>query len=40
MSINIAYTKDICNIRLEREHYLTSENTIIFLVTILKDIFI
>ena len=38
MSFNIVYTKDICNIRLEREHHLTNKNTIIFLATILKDI--
>ena len=38
MSISIVYTKDIYNIRLEQEYYLTSENTIIFPVIILKDI--
>jgi hypothetical protein len=38
MSINIVYTKDIYNIYLKREYYLTNKNTIIFLVIILKDI--
>ena len=38
MSINIVYTKDIRNIHLEREHYLTNKNTIIFPAIILKDI--